>query len=472
MTLKTRLLTLILCLILGVPFLTACSNEPSNQDGGTAPNIEQTILILQVDDEVPLTVDMDGVTWSSENSSVASVDHEGNVRAIKMGSTTIIAEKDGKTDTCEINVYAKKQSILKKVKLYLSREDVETNTIDFSTDNILKSGSQYKIYDITEGTVELKTSRDGNVFSISRNPLFAGERIYGLLEDEKVFYTFDATVVSKVFKSASDLLNYKNYGNLSETGIWDDQVGQNKYILKGYFELGCNIDLSGIDFTKEENIIHCDLFHGVNPSKYGEDPLKFGFAGVFDGQGYTINGGVYGIGGLFGRVATNGVIRNVAFTNATVRNSYGGYDFGCVLSHIYAGKLENSVIEVSKVIRTATWGVATSIAQNVINATLKDYVAYYPVENQDGYYSYSQYIKGSSSAINCYSISGGWWDETYCHGYAYLGNISTAAKIGIKAYKLTDTDLEFTGLDTSETGYWTKVGERMYFKSSLQYLGD
>ena len=48
------------------------------------------------------------VTWSSDNSAVATVDANGNVTAVKAGTATITATADGgKTATCEVTVTAK-----------------------------------------------------------------------------------------------------------------------------------------------------------------------------------------------------------------------------------------------------------------------------------------------------------------------------------------------------------------------------
>ncbi len=49
------------------------------------------------------------VTWTSKNPSVASVNAKGVVRALKKGSTTIIASVDGVTRGCAVTVVAKMQ---------------------------------------------------------------------------------------------------------------------------------------------------------------------------------------------------------------------------------------------------------------------------------------------------------------------------------------------------------------------------
>lgn len=58
-------------------------------------------------DPVPMTVDGtdSSVKWSTENSSIATVNSDGEVTAVSSGRTTIIAEVDGQTLKCEILVY-------------------------------------------------------------------------------------------------------------------------------------------------------------------------------------------------------------------------------------------------------------------------------------------------------------------------------------------------------------------------------
>jgi hypothetical protein len=46
------------------------------------------------------------VTWSSSNSSVASVDADGNVTAVAAGSTTITATSDAVTEDADVDVVA------------------------------------------------------------------------------------------------------------------------------------------------------------------------------------------------------------------------------------------------------------------------------------------------------------------------------------------------------------------------------
>ena len=57
-------------------------------------------------DPVPLTVDGTDSTvkWSTEDSSIATINSDGEVTAVKSGKTTVIAEVDGQTLRCTLYV--------------------------------------------------------------------------------------------------------------------------------------------------------------------------------------------------------------------------------------------------------------------------------------------------------------------------------------------------------------------------------
>ena len=63
-------------------------------------------LIATVEDDDYVEVENAVVTWESSNPSVATVDNNGKVTAVSVGTTTITAEAVGVSDTCEITVAA------------------------------------------------------------------------------------------------------------------------------------------------------------------------------------------------------------------------------------------------------------------------------------------------------------------------------------------------------------------------------
>ena len=63
-------------------------------------------LIVEVEDSYSQKVENALVTWTSNNPSVATVDNNGKVTAVSVGTATITAEAAGVYDTCEITVAA------------------------------------------------------------------------------------------------------------------------------------------------------------------------------------------------------------------------------------------------------------------------------------------------------------------------------------------------------------------------------
>ena len=58
------------------------------------------------DPAVPMTVDGTDspVQWSTEDSSIATINSDGEVTAVKSGKTMVVAEVDGQTLKCEVLV--------------------------------------------------------------------------------------------------------------------------------------------------------------------------------------------------------------------------------------------------------------------------------------------------------------------------------------------------------------------------------
>ena len=79
------------------------------------------------------------VTWSSTNTSVATVDASGRVTAIKEGTATITAKAGDKSATCSVtvskNVVAVTSIALNKTSLSLKEGESETLVATVSPDN-------------------------------------------------------------------------------------------------------------------------------------------------------------------------------------------------------------------------------------------------------------------------------------------------------------------------------------------------
>lgn len=104
-------------LMLGA-FVGCKGNDDNGGNGGDTPPVvkasyvylDMTQASIDLEETLKLSVITDGAddsvrTWSSSNTSVATVSADGTVTAISVGSTSITVTLDEKTATCTINVY-------------------------------------------------------------------------------------------------------------------------------------------------------------------------------------------------------------------------------------------------------------------------------------------------------------------------------------------------------------------------------
>ena len=111
-------------------------------------------------------------------------------------------------------------------------------------------------------------------------------------DDDGKTITIAATLISKVLKNATDYANWIKIANACET---------ENQILGGYFQLGANITVETM----------------VTFERYDVDGL-YGFKGVFDGCGYALDGLTATGNAFISCMTKDGVLRNIAFTNAKV----------------------------------------------------------------------------------------------------------------------------------------------------------
>ena len=104
--------------------------------------------------------------------------------------------------------------------------------------------------------------------------------------------TVSATLVTKTLMNATDYSNWIKIANACEA---EDKI------LGGYFKLGANIASETM----------------VTFVRYDVDG-KYGFKGVFDGCGYAIDGLTATGYGFISCMTGDGVLRNIAFTNAKI----------------------------------------------------------------------------------------------------------------------------------------------------------
>ena len=163
-------------------------------------------------------------------------------------------------------------------------------------------------------------------------------------------YKVNVAVVTQMIDSYDDLVAIKA-----------NQAGN---VLDGYYALANDIDATG-----EDAICLIDFDgHVNNPENSG-----VGFKGIFDGRGYTISnlttktGDYAKIGGLFGQVLQNAVIRDIAFMDITTDHVYKYTYLLTGESCRMMGKIENVVISAKGDVNQV-FGILGSDTANTNNA--------------------------------------------------------------------------------------------------------
>lgn len=182
-----------------------------------------------------------------------------------------------------------------------------------------------------------------------------GEKEIVVTDDSGKTITIAATLISKVLKNATDYANWIKIANACET---------ENQILGGYFKLGANITSATM----------------VTFERWDVDGA-YGFKGIFDGCGYAIDGLTATGNAFISCMTKDGVLRNIAFTNAkiagesnflcsgglgTIENVYvqyvsisAGSDYnGTIYNHCRSeqegGKIANVFVDASQAVISGT----------------------------------------------------------------------------------------------------------------------
>ena len=202
-------------------------------------------------------------------------------------------------------------------ELNLGKQDINLD-ISVNNDNVTLNDSNVEIDctavgfafgEIASATMEGATL-DVSKFAFENGKLTFARSAFGYNYGEKQIVvtdvdgktiTIEATLVSKVLMNAADYSNWIKIAKACE-------AAENQ-ILGGYFKLGANI-------TSETMVTFV---------RYDVDG-KYGFKGVFDGCGYAIDGLTATGNAFISCMTKDGVLRNIAFTNAKIA---GASNFLC-----------------------------------------------------------------------------------------------------------------------------------------------
>ncbi|MBO5479858.1 MAG: hypothetical protein J6A63_01530 [Clostridia bacterium] len=306
----------------------------------------------------------------------------------------------------------------------------KTVTLD-KTDNLklalaeqLGFGTVTAVYDYTAmNETEVKTATSAtvaaNYLATMDETLATTEnartRTLSVYADGNVYHV-NALLTTKVITTADELINWTDYTTVVGEKTANGNYQSWKYT--GYVVLGDNINLGTNTVYGPENFLARDK--------------TMGFQGVFDGRGYTISGGTYLAGGLFGTLSENATLKNTAFVNAALptygwENARNSQPFGAIVADYTSGKIENCLFDV--VSYSATGDKAGYHA--TIFGNKADRLFLY---NSVIYSSKSQWSKGSTPAA-------GYQHLATSGGLAVCSNVYIFAN-SVSSYDTTKTDAD------------------------------
>ena len=419
------------------------------------------------------------VVWRSLDESIASVT-DGVITGNKQGVTQVYASVtiNGTEyrSYCQVTVLYPEIRTEKTFRIYKDPADGDT---DLTIDGYSFFGKPIADIAVYVNGEQFGAEITGNnSLSFDREKITAGEKEIVIDVKDCARYVLKTDVYTKIVNTAEELLNLKDYGEYKDLGVWetDGDGGEKKYAgtkytLDGFFALGGNIDLAGCGVITDYSGYSTHVTVTENGKPVKNQPTEYGFIGTFDGQGYTIKNGSFGYGGLFGQVGKSGIVRNVAFTNATLVATAAD-TYADVIANLFCGKAENLLVEVNTVRNEIAWGHTSCICRSAIGASFVNCVVYYPQNGAfNGMYSFCLYAFSSNAlymgapsvtAENCYSISGGYTGQ-YSYGGLGLVNdhsVSKAFVDNVRSYDYGTTclQIEWTGLNSGEDGFWDFSG--------------
>lgn len=186
-----------------------------------------------------------------------------------------------------------------------------------------------------------------------------------IINTDKVRYTMDVELYTMVINNAEELDKMATIAWTGEEEYWDSATASyrgwhSSEHYDGYFVLGNDIDYNKKikSMTDTGKVWWC---------QGNSNDVSRGFRGIFDGQGYNIDGMTVGDnpsgatqgGGMFGYISKTGVVKNVSFTNAVALANNG---FICSYGD---GTIENVSISFKKL---GGDKVTTSINDSTVRA--------------------------------------------------------------------------------------------------------
>ncbi|MDE6373540.1 MAG: Ig-like domain-containing protein, partial [Clostridia bacterium] len=374
-----------------------------------------------------------GVVFKSSDEAVVTVDGDGFVRladgAAEGDTAEVWAEYDTQAEgviaSDRITVTVKKAVVHKTLSEELLVEINERTQLPIAE---LFGDGEAEIISVYDAADEYKT----NIFD-KENSNFAAAELLGqrkwIITGETICYEIDVLAVSKVLKTAQDFEFFNNTAASSSA------------TFTGYYVLGNNINVSGVKFADK--------------TYPGGD--NRGLTGTLDGRGYTVNGLELGNGGLFGVISTTAELKNIAFTNVSVKST----GIGLVLGWYVYGKVNNVYVGVKDMYTTGTSSSASVGLFAICNdaTQLKNIVV---VNSADVSYTSEVEQRGQYGVLEATSNKGAWENVFAVSELRLFGGTSTGGDAPSRYAKSVERFDNMSSL----------LGSAYYAEHKVAYDGD
>ena len=262
----------------------------------------------------------------------AKVTVEPAVEGVTVGFSTItVADTFNGTFTVKVTSLVTGESVTKTAASTTTTTLSGKTDLGINNDNTLdisEAGVTGTVKSAKVGDTAVTASLDGTTLSVTGLVDSLGQTVYGDKTLSVVIEKADSSlatvnvpvfVVTKILNTADDILGWNelSYAADAAPNYWG-----------GYFVLGKDIDMTGKEF--QGRFSYTDLCDTEGPNAWNTkveyQPLiwnngrKGGFRGTFDGRGHKISNLTVAKwnGSLMGQLATEGIVKNVVFTDVTL----------------------------------------------------------------------------------------------------------------------------------------------------------
>ena len=388
--------------------------------------------------------------WSSSNDNIVAVDSTGKLKGISAGTATVTGiYDDGITLTLFVTVYRPEVAVDTPLEFetYTGGEFVFDSAYIGTPQKVMIAGKDaLASYDGATRTVVL----DKTKLPVSAKDL--GKTKLTVVTDKIEYVYENVELYTKKIGTKAELAQFSTYLTKTVAGSNSNEESSKFYWWDGYIVLDDDIDFGG-------DTLDSFIYWATNNT---QDGTRSGFRGVFDGRGHIIDnmridGKKERIGGFIGLLATDGVIQNVAFTNA-VHTGYCGYVCSAgngTVKNVYVSYSSFGKGEVSGNERAGTFFAYSSGA----NANLTDcFVEVKGYEAENGAYSIGSACAGNLSRVFGVGFDRGFFDTADAPD-DNAGSFSTYAEMG-------RADIDFAAMDDS---FW-KVVDGIPYPKTLQTI--